>query len=65
MRTLLGIMDTFIILIVVIVSMVYAGQNDQITHFQCVHLKSVNYTLANLLKQDPLGLSCVGAKGLQ
>ena len=37
MRTLLGAMDTFIILIVVIVSLVYAGQNDQIMHFQSVH----------------------------
>lgn len=52
-------MDTFTILIVVIVSMVYTGQNNQIMLFQCVYFKNVSYTLKNLLKQDPLGITAV------
>lgn len=52
-------MDTFIILIVVIVSMLYTGQNDQIMHLQRVHFKNVSDTSVNLLKQDPPGLTAV------
>lgn len=55
-RTLWGVMDTFIILIMVIVSLVYAGQNDKIMHFQSVHFLKCKLRLC---KQDPLSLTTV------